>query len=124
VKRKAARGDESGFQRLRRFSPEDVQAVVNKARGEQGGNLNLYNRFFLHSLDDEQYVLSSRPRGQCLPGDCLYMEFRCSLDAKLDKLFKGHFRRYVDTGKLAMLEENSTQGDVQDDWPGNGQVQT
>jgi hypothetical protein len=41
------------------------------------------------------------------------MEFRCSLDAKLDKLFKGHFRRYVDTGKLvAMLEENSTQGDV------------
>jgi hypothetical protein len=33
--------------------PEDVQAVVNKARGEQGGNLNLYNRFSC-TLDDEQ----------------------------------------------------------------------
>jgi SAM-dependent methyltransferase len=87
--------------------PEDVQAVVNKARGEQGGNLNLYNRFFLHSLDDEQEcIFLTALASAALPGDCLYMEFRCSLDAKLDKLFKGHFRRYVETEKLvAMLEE-------------------
>jgi hypothetical protein len=51
------------------------------------------------------------------------MEFRCSLDAKLDKLFS--FRRYVDGKLVAMLEEKTRlQGDVQDDWPGNGQVQT
>jgi SAM-dependent methyltransferase len=87
--------------------PEDVQAVISKARGEQGGSLNLYNRFFLHSLDDEQErVFLTALASATLPGDCLYMEFRCSLDAKLDKTFKGHFRRYVDTGKLvAMLEE-------------------
>jgi SAM-dependent methyltransferase len=89
-------------------APDDVQALVNKARaGGQGGNLNLYNRFFLHSLDDEQErVFLEALASATQPGDCLYMEFRCSLDAKLDKLFKGHFRRYVDTGKLvAMLEE-------------------
>jgi hypothetical protein len=85
--------------------PEDVRAVVNKARGEQGGNLNIYNRFFLHALDDEQErVFLTALASATLPGD--YMEFRRSLDAKLDKLFKGHFRRYIDTAKLvAMLEE-------------------
>jgi SAM-dependent methyltransferase len=101
--------------------PEDVQAVVNKARGEQGGKLNLYNRFFLHSLDDEQErVFLTALASATLPGDCLYMEFRCSLDAKLDKLFKGHFRRYVDTGKLVTMLEEKLEFNVTYETTGQG----
>lgn len=87
--------------------PDDVVTIINKARGEQGGPLNLYNRFFLHSLNDEQeLVFLTAVMSATKPGDCLYMEHRCSLDAELDKTFKGHFRRYVDTSKLvAMLED-------------------
>jgi SAM-dependent methyltransferase len=87
--------------------PDHVRTLINKARGEQGGNLTIYNRFFLHSLNDEQeHVFLTALASATKPGDCLYMEFRCSLDAKLDHLFKGHFRRYVDTSKLvAMLED-------------------
>eukprot|EP00550_Attheya_septentrionalis_P005466 CAMPEP_0198297334 /NCGR_PEP_ID=MMETSP1449-20131203/36504_1 /TAXON_ID=420275 /ORGANISM="Attheya septentrionalis, Strain CCMP2084" /LENGTH=233 /DNA_ID=CAMNT_0043998233 /DNA_START=34 /DNA_END=735 /DNA_ORIENTATION=- len=88
----------------------DVEALVEKARssgnGDEETKLNIYNRFFLHSLDDDQErlfltALSSATK----PGDRLYMEFRCSLDAKLDKLYKGHFRRYLGTSKLVQTLE-------------------
>jgi hypothetical protein len=57
-------------------------------------------------LDDEQERLFLTAMSEAaIEGDTLYMEFRCSLDAKLDHLFKGHFRRYVETANLvAMLE--------------------
>jgi hypothetical protein len=56
--RKAARDDMKAVSTSATFLSRMRKAVVNKARGEQGGNLNLYNRFFLHSLDDEQGMCS------------------------------------------------------------------
>ena len=87
---------------------KDVQALIYKAREQASdsgnGNLTLYNRFFLHSLDDEQERLFLTALSDATKtGDRLYMEFRCSLDADLDKLFKGHFRRYVETKQLVVL---------------------
>jgi hypothetical protein len=61
----------------------------------------VYSRFVLHSLDDEQeqYFLSALAR-HLLPGDSLYLEFRCSEDAGTEKIFGNHYRRYVDTDKV------------------------
>jgi len=87
-------------------SSKDVHGLVFKAReqAEGDGNLTLYNRFFLHSLDDEQECSFLTALSEATKtGDKLYMEFRCSLDAELDKLYKGHYRRYVETEKLVEL---------------------
>jgi SAM-dependent methyltransferase len=101
--------------------PDHVRTLINKARGEQGGNLNLYNRFFLHSLNDEQErVFLTALASATKPGDCLYMEFRCSLDANLDKTYKGHFRRYVDTSKLVAMLEDELEFNVTYETTGQG----
>mmetsp|Transcript_14482 Transcript_14482/g.21265 ORF Transcript_14482/g.21265 Transcript_14482/m.21265 type:complete len:251 (-) Transcript_14482:137-889(-) len=92
----------------------DVQSLVRQAReaaadhdnsDSNNKNVTLYNRFFLHALDDEQEAAFLDALADAtIPGDALYMEFRCSLDAVLDKEHgKGHFRRYVDTKKLIKL---------------------
>jgi tellurite methyltransferase len=82
---------------------DNVEALITRARGKapEGTNLNLYNRFFLHSLDDEQERLFlTSVAANSKPGDTLYMEYRSLQDAKQDKIFKGHYRRYVDTDAL------------------------
>jgi hypothetical protein len=91
---------------------DQVQALINKAR-QQAATMNqmdhnsdsdlltLYNRFFLHTLDEEQERRFLTALAQAIKtGDKLYMEFRCSLDSKQEKVYKGHYRRYVDTEKL------------------------
>jgi SAM-dependent methyltransferase len=81
---------------------DDVKALVEKARSENKEScLTLYNRFFLHSLDDDQErAFLTALSKVTVAGDVLYMEYRCTLDAQVDKLYKGHYRRYVDTAKL------------------------
>lgn len=88
---------------------EQVTEVIEKARssleGQGSSNVTVYTRFFLHSIDQTQQdkffaALSSG----LVAGDKLYFEFRCSMDAKLDKVHgKDHYRRYVDTP--AMMED-------------------
>lgn len=90
---------------------QQVQDVVKKARGEGkgvSGNVTLYNRFFLHTLDDNQERIFLKALSEAsVSGDKLYMEFRCSLDASLDKEYgKGHFRRYVQTDDLETFLES------------------
>lgn len=84
---------------------KDVQALLREARdASEGGNVTVYNRFFLHSLDDEQerlFLTAVAEASQA--GDHLYMEFRCSLDANVEKLYKDHYRRFVDTSKLVVF---------------------
>ena len=92
---------------------DHVKGIVNKARGEQEVNLILYNRFFLHSIDDQQEKLFLTSVSEVTKtGDKLYMEFRCSLDANLDKIYKGHYRRYVDTDKLVTMMQDELGFDV------------
>jgi len=88
---------------------DHVASLIDAARVKaNGGKLTLYNRFFLHSLNDEQEqsfltTLSSVSN----IGDVLYLEFRCSLDENLDKVYgKGHYRRYVRTEELVDFLES------------------
>ena len=88
---------------------EDVQALIDQAREganeSDNFNLTLYNRFFMHALDEQQeYLYLNALAGATKKGDTLYMEYRCSLDEALEKEHgKGHYRRYVDTAKLIEL---------------------
>lgn len=84
---------------------KDVHDLLRKARGEDTAtNLTLYNRFFLHSLDDKQERMFLTALSEATKaGDKLYMEFRCSLDAQLDKVYKEHYRRYIETEGLVEL---------------------
>jgi SAM-dependent methyltransferase len=85
-------------------NPQDVKSLINEARGTGGALLTLYNRFFLHSIDDDQERLFLTALSEATKtGDRLYMEFRCSLDADLDKVHGDHYRRYVETSKLITL---------------------
>ena len=82
----------------------DVQKIIREARLD-GGNIAVYNRFFLHSLDQaqEQLFLVALQAG-LVSGDRLFMEFRCSLDEELPKVHgTDHYRRYVDTSNLLFL---------------------
>lgn len=88
------------------ISKEDqVQELVQRARGDDSGTkLNLYNRFFLHSIDEEQerlFLTAVSKATVC--GDQLYMEFRCTLNAKQDKIYTDHYRRYVNTAELVEM---------------------
>ena len=93
---------------------KDVQGLVRKAReAAGGGNLTFYNRFFLHTLDDEQERLFLEALAEVTQtGDKLYMEYRCSLDAELDHVYKGHYRRYIDTDKLVEFLSKNLNFDV------------
>lgn len=76
-----------------------LSRVVETAR-ENGKNADLvfYSRFIMHSLDDEQELkFLSNLYEFMRQGERVYFEFRSSEDAELDKIHKGHFRRYVDT---------------------------
>lgn len=88
---------------------EQVQNVVNAAR-KDGGNVTIYNRFFLHSIDGNQEEKFFHALSQALVGgDKLYCEFRSKEDEALDKVHgKEHYRRYVDTPLL--VENLTTKG--------------
>ena len=83
---------------------EDVARVLALGRDkghEDNRSLVTYSRFLLHSLDDEQQeIFLSSLSKQLLPGDSLFLEFRCSKDATTEKIFGNHYRRYVDTERL------------------------
>ena len=89
--------------------PEHVQSLIDQARAGANAadnfNLTLYNRFFMHALDEQQeYVYLEALASATKSGDTLYMEYRCSLDEALEKEHgKGHYRRYVETAKLVDL---------------------
>lgn len=89
--------------------PEHVESLIEKARAEakeeDNFNLTLYNRFFMHALDKTQELTFLKEVANLTKtGDTFYTEFRCSLDAALDKEHgKGHYRRYIETEKFIEL---------------------
>ena len=81
----------------------NIRDVIQEARGgDPTKNVTLYNRFFIHALDDEQEkIFLSAMADSCIAGDLLYIETRCSLDEDLQKEHgKTHFRRYVQSDDL------------------------
>ena len=62
----------------------------------------------MHALDEAQELKYLEALSNATKkGDTLYMEYRCSLDAPLEKEHgKGHYRRYIETKKLVELLES------------------
>lgn len=86
-----------------------LENVVELARKHADQALVVfYSRFIMHSLDDEQELEFLRHLGCCMKkGEKIYFEFRSKEDADLEKIHRGHFRRYVDTGifKQRLLDQ-------------------
>jgi SAM-dependent methyltransferase len=80
-----------------------VADLILKAR-EINPTIAVYNRFFLHSIDEHQQQAFFSALGKTLvSGDKLYMEFRCNLDEDLPKVYgKSHYRRYVETKEILL----------------------
>ncbi len=79
---------------------QDVEQILSTAR-EADESLTVYSRFFLHTLDQQQEASFLSALSQAMTsGDRLYLEFRSAEDATIDKLFTGHFRRYIQTDTL------------------------
>lgn len=78
---------------------KSVNHVVALAREQvKGGNVVFYSRFIMHSLDDDQELkFLSILTNSMAAGEVVYFEFRSKEDEGLEKVHKGHFRRYVDT---------------------------
>mmetsp|Transcript_8798 Transcript_8798/g.13934 ORF Transcript_8798/g.13934 Transcript_8798/m.13934 type:complete len:245 (-) Transcript_8798:342-1076(-) len=94
---------------------DDVGGIVKLARSSSGGdgagnNVNVYTRFFLHSIDEtQQSKFFSALSSAMIDGDKLYFEYRCSMDESLDKVHgKEHYRRYIDTP--SMMEDMAKLG--------------
>lgn len=78
-----------------------VANLFQKAR-QINSTIAVYNRFFLHTIDEKQECLFlGALQNNMIIGDMLYMEFRCNLDETLPKTYgKDHYRRYVKTDNL------------------------
>ena len=79
-----------------------VEEAVHEARSQSGnGAISFYSRFVMHSIDEKQQESFLNALSKHLQaGDDIYFEFRSKEDAKLNKHFGGHFRRYVDTDQF------------------------
>merc|ERR1712232_1216721 len=77
---------------------KEVSDLIGSARVD-GGNITVYHRFFLHSIDASQEKLFCEAlSGALISGDQIFMEFRCSMDEALPKFYgKDHYRRYIHT---------------------------
>lgn len=82
---------------------EQVETIINQARTQgRSGNVTIYSRFFLHSIDEAQEDLFLDALSAALVhGDEIRSEYRSKEDEALAKVHgKGHYRRYIDTPAL------------------------
>lgn len=78
----------------------DIQSVFKAARdlAGDGGGVVGYSRFVMHSINDEQELAFLKHiRGSMFSGEKIYFEFRSFEDAKLQKTYDNHYRRFVKT---------------------------
>mmetsp|Transcript_18339 Transcript_18339/g.20649 ORF Transcript_18339/g.20649 Transcript_18339/m.20649 type:complete len:250 (+) Transcript_18339:64-813(+) len=88
---------------------EQVKAVISKARSSSSdGNVVVYTRFFLHSIDEDQEDLFLTALAEALlEGDEMRHEYRSKEDEALPKVHgKSHYRRYIDTPALLQKLED------------------
>ena len=79
-----------------------VKNIVELARSKARQNdITFYSRFIMHSLDDDQELQFLTILSKLmLTDELVFFEFRSKEDAELEKIHKGHFRRYVDTDQF------------------------
>jgi len=88
----------------------DVAHQFELARKISNGKaLTCYSRFVMHSINDEQQSGFLKALGnETKFGEKIFLEFRSTEDAKLEKTFGDHYRRFVDTE--AFIEESRANG--------------
>lgn len=80
----------------------ELQSIVKLARKIEK-NVAVYNRFLLHSIDDmTEKVLMTSIAKVLEKGDLFLSEFRTLEDINNKKIYNGHYRRYIDSEKLAL----------------------
>ena len=82
---------------------EDITSIFETARNLAGDEEEIvgYSRFVMHSINDEQEFAFMRHLGNSmLSGEKIYFEFRSFEDAKLQKTYDNHYRRFVKTEKF------------------------
>ncbi len=86
---------------------QQIKLTIDKARIKANNKpLTFYSRFVMHSLDDKQeLVLLNLLSENLQKGEKVFFEFRSLEDARLDKHFGGHYRRYVDTEQFVVRLE-------------------
>ena len=80
----------------------DLTQLLNSARKKsKSGRVTGYSRFVMHSVDDAQETAFMKCiSSEMQSGEKVYLEYRSKEDAKLEKTFGGHYRRFVDTDEL------------------------
>jgi len=82
---------------------KQVESIIDQARAQGNtGNVTIYSRFFMHSIDEVQEDLFLDALSATLvEGDEIHSEYRSKEDEALPKVYgKGHYRRYIDTPAL------------------------
>lgn len=73
------------------------------------GRLSIFARFFFHAISEEEEDLVLATLSQCLrSGATCYFEFRTEMDAKGDKRFGSHYRRFINIDRF--VEKATTGG--------------
>lgn len=77
---------------------KDIESAIEYARNiSKFGSVVIYTRFFLHTLDNLQEEIFINTLCQNLTdNDQIYFEFRSLEDEKKEKIYEGHYRRYID----------------------------
>ena len=84
---------------------EDAAVQEGDARR---GRLSIFARFFFHAISEEEEDLVLASLSQCLrSGATCYFEFRTEMDAKGDKRFGSHYRRFINIDRFV---EKATKG--------------
>jgi SAM-dependent methyltransferase len=100
--RREAKVEGARFEVLDVSSPQDVAEFVTRNVQSTAGELAVYLRFFLHSVDESAEDALLGALVEVLPGGfCLYAEFRTTEDEYLPKAFSDHYRRYIDEQRFA-----------------------
>ena len=105
-------------------SEDDVRSLLSHARSlckDLKSPLGVYSRFLLHSLDQNQEDTFITTLDKFMSkGDKVYLEYRCTKDAELPKVFGNHYRRYVDTDRLILLMTDNLGFDIEYSITGQG----
>lgn len=100
---------------------ENITKAISFAKSQSNKSLVIYSRFFLHSLDQEQeqnfmHSLSLELKS----GDSLYFEFRSKEDENIDKVYGGHYRRFIDNKEFISKLQNDHGFEVNYNITGQG----
>lgn len=87
---------------------DDVKRAVAISReGRFDQKISVYTRFFLHTLDSSQEAKFVKSLSKYLQnGDKLFFEFRSKEDECNTKIYKDHYRRFIDTDKFVLMLQN------------------